>query len=185
MFGLKKHLKRLDAENAELREEISKLRSMWDTVIDTSLTQHIADVFNASKHQIRSEISEMAKEEVNQMPCKHHVADSVVIGVEVSSTNVPDFELADLLGVDKSGKVTRKTCYASHKRGDNDNTIVFARICEICGRITPVNWFEVAAAGEKLTHYKMVDFSAIQAHKPIVKPAATTHVSALDSMVDF
>lgn len=186
MFGLKKRLKRLDEENTKLREEISELKSIWDDVISTSLTQHIADVFSASKHQIRSEISELAKEEVNQMPCKHHVADSVVIGVEVFSKNVPDFDLAGLFAVDSSGKITtRKTCYASHKRDDKDNIVVFARICEICGRITSVNWFEVAAAGEKLTHYEMANFSAIKAHKPIVKPAVTTHVSALDSMVDF
>lgn len=154
--------------NAKLRRRVEELEKKLAMVLEQNkallnVRSVIAEAAKDAKDELTAQFErelgpkiralavDIAREEVGvARGCGHDQKDTVIIAVTTFPGSMPECEFGNLFAVNEEGAIVKqKTCYTSvvEDQGGKPKFKVFARKCLKCGKVYPVDWFDVAAAG--------------------------------------
>lgn len=190
MFGNLRLRRRIDALEAQLAASLAenqRIQQLAEEAIKTAVSESKAELTSHFERELDPQVRAWAyaavhEEAVSARDCGH--AEQVVMAVTTFTRSMPSCELGELFSVDGQGTITKqRTCYSTVGAGDKSFFKVYAKKCLRCGKVSPVDWFDVAAAGSSIVDRSVSDFESLKKQPNLVDQVGRSGVSSLDEVL--
>ncbi|MBS1722702.1 MAG: hypothetical protein JSS66_06805 [Armatimonadetes bacterium] len=188
----RKRITELEAQIETLKgllEQTVADREQWiASAKDMAMKDVTAYCQGALRLQLQQEAaSAVVKVAQTFQPCNHDKEVSTVIEVRLPTIFTRLEAMDGLFATDNEGHTTvvNTSAWSNRVDGKQSTWTVFARMCDICGALSPASWFDVAAAGNSLERRNLRGDGAID-EEPISvwKNKRTSKPLSLDDALD-